>query len=631
MSKNTGRREPFIPYGGSRPLAQKLDATDSESQYPSNPPDATNTTSLADWKKVESFLSMSTPYFRESTEGKWLFAAMIALCFLNSGVSVAFSYISRDFWSALSSKDSAQFYTILAKFSGALVVGAPVSVLYRWQRDRVAIAWREWMTTRTLDLYYSNRVYYALERGREVDNPDQRIAEDVKSFTSFSLSLFLTVVTSSIDLVSFSLILYSIQPSLFIAIFAYAFFGTFITAALGQPLIPLNYLQLQKEANFRYALVRFRDNAESVAFYRGENLEAARINSRLGKAIDNKKNIIDVQRNLEFFTTSYGYLIQVLPVAVVAPRYFAGEIQLGVISQSVGAFNHILSDLSVIVNQFEQLSAFSAGIDRLSEFLNAMKEADPERSPDTPIMKQFDANATLPSSPHDAIQLIPNPSHSVLSLQNLTVLTPDRKRRLVSSLSLSLPPRKNLLVVGNSGCGKSSLLRAVAGLWNAGSGNIARPEDTNFLPQQPYCVLGTLRDQVLYPTVNATYSDEVLREVLARVDLEDLPDRFKEGLEAEKDWSTLLSLGEQQRISFARILLRRPELVILDEATSAMDVQTERRMYELLGNIGTTYVSVGHRPSLVNYHDVKLRIGEEHQRASVEEIGGVEKQMISNL
>lgn len=248
--------------------------------------------------KFTMFSEMALPYYKESKNGRWLFAGMIALTLLNSGVSVAFSYVGKDFWNALNSKDQEEFYKMMFKYAGALLVGSPVSVIYAYQRERLAVAWREWMTDRTLQLYSSNRAYYALERGYEIDNPDQRITEDVRSFTTFSLQLFLTLMTSLIDLVSFSFILYSIQPDLFITIIAYAMFGSVVTSLLGKKLIGLNYQKLQKEADFRYSLVRIRDNAESIAFYAGEDVEGKEVSKRLDKVIDNKKEIIVSQRNL---------------------------------------------------------------------------------------------------------------------------------------------------------------------------------------------------------------------------------------------------------------------------------------------------------------------------------------------
>mmetsp|Transcript_21174 Transcript_21174/g.31591 ORF Transcript_21174/g.31591 Transcript_21174/m.31591 type:complete len:328 (-) Transcript_21174:1431-2414(-) len=217
--------------------------------------------------QLKAFWEMALPYFEESKNGRWLFAGMIGMTLLNSGVSVTFSYVLRDFWSALSAKDAELFQSIILKFGAALVVAVPVSTYYRFQREKLAVEWREWMTDRTLQLYYSNRVYYSLERGSEIDNPDQRIAEDVRSFTAFSLSLFISVATSVIDLASFSTILYSIQPQLFGVIVGYALFGTVTTTALGRKLVGLNYEKLQKEADFRYSLVRIRENAESIAFY----------------------------------------------------------------------------------------------------------------------------------------------------------------------------------------------------------------------------------------------------------------------------------------------------------------------------------------------------------------------------
>ena len=651
---------------------------------------------------------MAYPYYQESKAGRWLFAGMIGLTLLNSGVSVAFSYLGKDFWNALSAKNTVEFYQVLTKYVGALVVGAPIVTLYKFQRERLALHWREWMTDRTLQLYEENRVYYALERNREVDNPDQRICEDVKSFTSFSLQLFLTIVTSIIDLVSFSLILYSIYPQLFIAIVAYSAFGTVTTGFLGKDLVRLNYEQLSKEADFRYSLVRLRDNAESIAFYAGEDLEGRAIQSRLKEVISNTRYLIGTQRNLEFFTNFYRFMIQLLPVTVVAPRYFAGAIELGVISQSVGAFNHILNDLSIIVNQFEQLSRFSAGIERLSVFLEAMRTVDPDRDEGMSLMKLYNATAEKELNSDSQIgKMMQEAAHTtelgefgkialrqsdpaeqssgdgfvapsnepILSIQDLDLCTPDRKRLLIQDLSLNLKEGQDLLIVGNSGAGKSSLLRAIAGLWTDGNGSIDRPNDSDvyFLPQRPYCTVGTLKDQLLYPSLQdigsvqdypdghvlsqshllkQQWTDEELLEVLDQVDLGDLAGRSAngdpiKGLNTTLDWSNVLSLGEQQRLAFGRVLVNRPKLVILDEATSALDMVAEAKMYTLLRNMaqkkmnsgqlsapGLTYISVGHRPSLLAYHDKRLRVSPDgqHSLEDIEKTSSVDVvSKISNL
>ena len=648
--------------------------SDSDVSKPLAPEDDEPQKPAFEWDKIvkqsQLFYEMAFPYYKESKDGRWLFAGMIGMTLVNSAVSVAFSYLGKDFWNALNAKDPDQFYFMLSKFGVALVVGAPVSVLYRFQRERLAVNWRGWMTERTLDLYSAHRVYYALERNSEVDNPDQRIAEDVRSFTAFSLQLFLTLLTSVIDLASFSAILYSIQPQLFGAIIAYATFGTIVTTLIGSPLVSLNFLRLQKEADFRYALVRLRENAESIAFYGGEDLEGKAITERFRQVLSNKRDLIGTTRNLEFFTTAYQYLIQVVPVAVVAPQYFSGAVQLGVVSQSAGAFNHILGDVSIIVNQFESLSTFSAGIDRLSQFYDEMRKVDALRTRDMPLLQlaYTPGNATrvVPEHSIDLRRSSPMSSAAlakpIVSIRNLELVTPDMKRRLIKKLSLDLNKGQHLLIVGNSGAGKSSLLRAIAGLWTAGEGYIERPadEDVYFLPQRPYCSLGSLRDQLLYPSIEndantddlqgrvrershllrQSLTDEDFLKVLDAVCLEELASRVGDGnpvngLDAVLDWSNTLSLGEQQRLAFGRLLVNRPKLVILDEATSALDLVSEGKMYHLLQDMGRnttaigevtsepglTYISVGHRPSLLAYHDKRLRLGgdEDYEVSDIEE------------
>jgi len=515
----------------------------------------------------------------------------------------------------------------------------------------------------------------------------------------------LTIVTSIIDLVSFSLILYNIYPQLFIAIVAYAAFGSITTTFLGKDLVRLNYDQLTKEANFRYSLVRWRENAESIAFYRGEDLENKAIGTRLKLVIENSRELLGTQRNLEFFTNGYRFMIQLLPVTVVAPKYFAGEIELGVISQSVGAFNHILSDLSIVINQFEQLSRFSAGIDRLSIFLKAMREADPDRDSTVPLLQVLPNNETSPvsstvletepmmatvmNSEFGMIELRKRPvsvvdengrtapsSVPIVSMDHLDLCTPDRKRVLIRDLNLRLKEGENLLIVGNSGAGKSSLLRAIAGLWTTGNGIIERTadQDVYFLPQRPYCTLGSLRDQLLYPSLESSmnpedypdghilstdrvlkrkFTDEELLDVLEKVDLGQLASRVGDGdasrgLQTVLDWSNTLSLGEQQRLAFGRVLVNAPKLVILDEATSALDMVAEAKMYILLRDMGKkqlyqngklsapglTYISVGHRPSLLAYHDQRLRLnGEDPHALEIIEKSGMDTKVfnITNL
>jgi ABC-type uncharacterized transport system fused permease/ATPase subunit len=302
---------------------------------------------MSSWRtQIRICWQMSLPYFQESSRGRCLFVGMIMLTLLASAVNVVFSYTSKEFYNALERKDAAAFGKILILYTSILVVGAPVTALYVFQRERLAIAWRDWMTHRTLDLYTSNRVYYHLD-SNTIDNPDQRISQDVNAFTSFSLRLLVTILDNTINLISFSVILFTIDPSLFLIILAYTFVGTVITSCIGGRLVPLNFKLLRYEADFRYCLVRFREYAESIAFYKGERLEKETLESRFESVLDTRRDIIGTERNLQMFTSLYQYLTWVVPIAVVAPDYFAGAIELGVVMQARSAFLQIVDDLSL--------------------------------------------------------------------------------------------------------------------------------------------------------------------------------------------------------------------------------------------------------------------------------------------
>eukprot|EP00547_Thalassionema_nitzschioides_P010647 CAMPEP_0194257232 /NCGR_PEP_ID=MMETSP0158-20130606/38508_1 /TAXON_ID=33649 /ORGANISM="Thalassionema nitzschioides, Strain L26-B" /LENGTH=635 /DNA_ID=CAMNT_0038996199 /DNA_START=397 /DNA_END=2301 /DNA_ORIENTATION=+ len=618
---------------------------------------------------------------------------------MNSVVSVVFSYAMKNFYNALNAGDQERFQRAMMKYAITLFAYAPIIALYNYQRDRLAVHWRDWMTKRTLQLYGQNRIYYLLEREGEIDNPDQRIAEDINAFCSYSLRLLVMILKNTINMVSFSIILYSIAPQLFLVIVGYVFVGTIVTVCLGKPLVHLNFKMLQREANFRFSLVRLRENAESVAFYRGEALEFSYIHSRLAKVIFNRIAIIVKQLQLEVFVNIYFYMTWIVPIAVVAPLYFRGEIELGSVTQAREAFVRILDDVSILINEFADISKFSAGIFRLSSFYDAMEKAggtqDDKKKPLTlpdPEDKNNVADDTSASSMgseleksesnNPRIEILPllntgkgmGSGNLVLGMNQLTVWTPSTHRVLIRDLNLSLREGENLMIIGSSGAGKSSLLRCIAGLWTSGKGAIERPscEHVYFLPQRPYCALGSLRDQLLYPSFAIDSSDAVainlgsnnnrgddqqmqsryyahtdqeLLDILSLVNLSKVAyeagngDPFK-GLNAVEDWSNMLSLGEQQRLGFARVFVNRPRLLIMDEATSALDTNTESQMYgilELMANAsrdrkqvmipiegstskksipfkpiegGMTYVSVGHRPSLLAYHCRKLLIRE---------------------
>lgn len=546
-------------------------------------------------KTCGQFILITRGFFASERRRKarGFLAVLIILALAVGGVQVLMSYAMRDFMTAIANRNFPQFWRSLGWNLGTFALAVPIGVYYRWVEERLGIIWREWMSQHLLKRYFNNRAYYQLRGSESIDNPDQRISEDVKNFTTNSLAFFLIALNSVVTLTVFIGVLWTISTLLVAIMIIYATTGTVISILIGRKLVKLHYQQYEKEANFRYGLVRVRDNAESIAFYSGEKREHLSLVERFAHVVKNTGWIITQNRNLAFFTNSYNYLALVIPLVVVGPMYMKGHVELGVVTQSQGAFSQVLAAASMIITQFGLLSAYLAGVQRLGNLWTSLDEHDAEEERAEKIKAEgLDEGG------------------SVVRLDHLTVQTPKDFKTLVSDLTFELGSHQSLLIMGPSGTGKSSVLRTIAGLWMSGSGSLERPMlvDLMFLPQRPYMVEGNLRSQLLYPYPDRGVDDEQIREVVKKVNLTDVLERVDNDLDRVVDWPNVLSLGEQQRVAFARLFLRQPKFAFLDEATSALDEENQAHLYGLLKESGIGSISVGHRSTLIEYHDRLLQL-----------------------
>jgi putative ATP-binding cassette transporter len=550
-----------------------------------------NRTKNFDRRLWHRFWTIARPYW--FLDAKWTARGMLALLVLlllgRTEFTVLFNQQSGEFTSALAAKDPARFWHSMRIFGAVLAIAVPIYAFYYFVRDKLGILWRRWLTDRFLGRYFKDRAYYELTSNHAIDNPDQRIADDISSFTQKSLRFLLEVIGAVLQLVAFSGILWSISRLMVGFLIVYALIGTVVTfGVFGKPLISLNFQQLRREADFRFSLIRIRENAEAIAFYRGEARESENVVGRFGELFRNYNRLLKRTLGLNLFQYAYSFVTYILPSLIIAPRVLSGELEVGRVVQAAGAFTAMLSALTIFVDNFEILSGFAAGIERLHSFSKSLDIEPPS----------VHADSTISRSEQDSLEL-----------KDLTLQTPNRLRTLVSDVSVAVDPGHGLLIVGASGGGKSSLLRAIAGLWNAGSGTIARPklEDMLFLPQRPYMILGTLRGQLLYPNTERQVSDEELTAVLKNVNLSDIVERCG-GFDEELDFGKVLSVGEQQRLAVARVLLSQPRYVVLDEATSALDEKNEAQLYAQLVAGKATLISVTHHPGLVKYHEQVLEL-----------------------
>ena len=541
------------------------------------------------------------PYWRseERRNALGLLAAIVLLSLCAVYVLVLLNAWNRSFYDALQQRDAAAFTRQLGRFCLLAAVFIATAVYRQYLTQVLEMRWRRWLTHHFLDAWLGGGAYLRLERtSRETDNPDQRIAEDLRALSGGTLTLATGLLNAVVTLVSFVGILWGLSGPLTIplgggaltipaylvwAAVLYAIAGSLVTHRIGRPLVRLHASQQRREADFRFGLVRLRETAEEVALYRGEPLEQRGLCTRFAAIVDNWWSLLRAQKRLTWFTTSYGQAANVLPILVAAPRYFAGAIQLGELMQIASAFGRVQDALSWFVDSYGQLAEWKASVARVLAFAESIS-----------------AEAHEPGG----IRTVQGCADEI-ALHGVDIAVP-AGAMLLRDANVVIRRGERVLLAGPSGSGKSTLFRAIAGLWPCGGGEIRRPdsEDMLFLPQRPYLPIGSLRGAVAYPSDPARVGDAAIEMALRRCRLDKLIGRLDE----EQHWAQVLSPGEQQLLALARAFLRAPAWLFLDEATSALDESTERHVYRELGLHlpDATIVSIAHRPGVAAYHDRHL-------------------------
>ena len=490
-----------------------------------------------------------------------------------NGFNVIGSYVGRDFMTAVADRQMIEFVWQAILYVSVFGASTLVAVIYRFCEERLGLLWREWLTHKAIRLYLHHPVYYRLDEAGEIANPDQRIADDIKAFTTTTLSFVLMILNGTFTIVAFSGVMWTISPLLFGVAVLYATTGSFWTVFLGRPLVGLNYRQLDQEADLRSDLIHVRENAESIALLRRERRLRERLERHLQRLVLNFRQIIAVNRNLSFFTTGYNYLIQIIPALIVAPMFIRGEVEFGVITQSAMAFAQLLGAFSLIVTQFQSISAFAAVIARLGSLWEAVEQAQSEKVSDIRITE------------NDA---------GPLMFEHLTLKSPRDGRVLVGDLSVTVRPGMQVFVTGPNESAKLALLRATAGIWRTGAGWIQRPnlDRMLLLPERPYLPPGTIRNALLRSGQENGVSDTEILTVLNDLGLERAVTRAG-GLDTERHWGEVLSLGEQQLLSCARLFLSEPAVAILDRPHTALSGAQLRMILDRLAARGIAYLTIG--------------------------------------
>ena len=550
------------------------------------------------------YLTKSYWQSEEKKKAFWLLTCIIALTLGIVFMLVQLNTWNNSFYSALQNYDAEKISSELIHFSWLAAIYIILAVYSYYLQQTLILHWRRWLTTRFIDIWLQNKTYYNLQMfGKDTDNPDQRISEDVRQFVEMTLGFAIGILKSLCTFISFVFILYQLSGPLSFSFMGktwtihgymlwasllYSVLGTYITHVVGRKLVKLNFIQQRYEADFRFSMIRLRESAESVAFYRGEAQEGRVFKNRFKLLLDNFWQLVNKQKQLVFLNSGYSQIAIIFPFVVAMNRYLAKEVSLGGLMQVASAFGRVQDSLSYFVDMYSSIAQWQAVVMRLTYFGRHMHEVSQQA-------EQFHVERFATSE--------------AVSVEQMQVNLPD-DTALLQDINFTLQPGRNVLIKGVSGSGKSTLLRALAGIWPFVTGkiNLPKTEELMFIPQKPYIPLGTLREALLYPG-KKPLSDEELLYLLDLCQIGYLRDK----LDLVADWSHVLSVGEQQRLAFVRAHIQEPKWLFLDEATSALDEDTEAAMYALLAErlTQTTLVSIGHRSTLNKYHELMLVIDKQ--------------------
>lgn len=559
------------------------------------------------------YLTKSYWQSEEKKKAFFLLGCIIALTLGVVYMLVLLNQWNNSFYSALQNYDAKKIFDELIHFSWLAAIYILLAVYSYYLQQTLILNWRRWLTTRFIDIWLQNKTYYNLQMfGKDTDNPDQRISEDVRQFVEMTLSFGIGILKAFCTFASFVVILYNLSGSLSFtfmgktwtingymlwASLLYSVIGTYITHIVGRKLVKINFIQQKYEADFRFSMIRLRESAESVAFYRGEAQEGSVFKQRFKMLLDNFWKLVNKQKQLVFLNSGYSQIAIIFPFVIAMNRYLTKEVTLGGLMQVASAFGRVQDSLSYFVDMYSSIAQWQAVVMRLTCFGHHMH--DVYQQAERFHVERFAAA-------------------DVVEVNNMQINLPDGKP-LLENISFTLHPGHNVLIKGVSGSGKSTLLRAISGIWPFVDGKIFLPERDKlmFIPQKSYLPLGTLRAALNYPG-NKPIDDT---ELIYLMDLCQIG-YLKDKLDLEADWSHVLSVGEQQRLAFVRAHIQQPQWLFLDEATSALDEDTEATMYSLLQERlqQTTVVSVGHRSTLNKYHELVLRLNKSTRQVTLEKL-----------